>query len=108
MALIACSECGNEVSTQASACPKCGAKVPRTRWWLWVPLGLLAAIFLIGLVSGPKDTVELAQMETERCMRNQGGGEWRASLGVTLETFCKTKGALIGIKKACEINPSKC
>jgi len=29
-------------------------------------------------------------------------------LAATLETFCKTKGALIGIKKACEINPSKC
>lgn len=108
MTLIACKECGNEVSTQASACPKCGAKVPRIKWWLWIPLGLLAALFLIGIITGPKNTTELAQMETERCMRNQGGGEWRASLGVTLETFCKTKGALIGIKKACEINPSKC
>jgi hypothetical protein len=41
-------------------------------------------------------------------MRNQGGGEWRASSGMTLEMFCKTKGALIGLKKACEINPAKC
>lgn len=28
MALIKCKECGNEVSTKAEACPKCGAKVP--------------------------------------------------------------------------------
>ncbi|RYZ83008.1 MAG: zinc ribbon domain-containing protein [Proteobacteria bacterium] len=27
MALIKCAECGNEVSTTAKACPKCGAKV---------------------------------------------------------------------------------
>lgn len=108
MALIPCKECGNEVSTDAKACPKCGAKVPHTKWWLWGPLAVFLVIFIWGAATGPKDTVELAQMETESCMRNQGGGDWRASSGVTLETFCKTKGALIGIKKACEINPSKC
>ncbi len=27
MALIKCQECGNEVSTTAKTCPKCGAKV---------------------------------------------------------------------------------
>jgi hypothetical protein len=27
MALIKCKECGNEVSTKAEACPKCGAKL---------------------------------------------------------------------------------
>lgn len=27
MALIKCSECGNEVSNKAQSCPKCGAKV---------------------------------------------------------------------------------
>lgn len=29
MALIKCKECGNEVSSKAEACPKCGAKVAR-------------------------------------------------------------------------------
>ena len=108
MALVACKECGNEVSTKASACPKCGAKVPKTKWWLWIPLGLIGVVFIWGAITGPKDTAELAKMETERCMRNQGGGEWRASSGVTLETFCRTKGSLAGLKKACEINPSLC
>jgi hypothetical protein len=27
MALISCKECGNQVSTLASACPKCGAPI---------------------------------------------------------------------------------
>jgi len=29
MALVKCSECGNEISDTASACPKCGASVSR-------------------------------------------------------------------------------
>lgn len=34
MALIPCEECGNEVSTTAQACPKCGAKVVGPLWKL--------------------------------------------------------------------------
>lgn len=30
MAMTTCKECGSELSTKAEACPKCGAKVPRT------------------------------------------------------------------------------
>lgn len=29
MALMSCTECGRDVSTQAAACPSCGAPVPR-------------------------------------------------------------------------------
>lgn len=29
MALVKCKECGTEVSTEAKACPKCGAKPPQ-------------------------------------------------------------------------------
>lgn len=29
MALISCRECGNQVSTEAPVCPKCGAPVAR-------------------------------------------------------------------------------
>ena len=31
MALIKCSECGNDLSTKAAACPHCGTKVPRRK-----------------------------------------------------------------------------
>jgi len=82
--------------------------VPHTKWWLWGPLTFIIVIFIWGAITGPKNTVELAKMETASCIRSQGDGEWRASSGVTLETFCKIKGNLIGIKRACEINPSNC
>ena len=96
------------MSTSASSCPKCGARVSRTKWWLWGPLGLFVLLFIYGAITGPKTTADLAEMETAQCMRRQGDGEWRASSGITLETFCKTKGALTGLKRACELNPSKC
>ncbi len=108
MALVTCKDCGNQVSTSAKACPKCGAKIPKTKWWLWAPLAFIFILFIIGIISGPKDTTELAAMETEKCIRRQGDGEWRASSGVKLETFCQIKGATIGLKRACELNPSGC
>lgn len=39
MALIACKECGNQISTQATSCPQCGAKTPRP------PMGRATRIF---------------------------------------------------------------
>ena len=54
MALINCSECGKEVSTEAEACPHCGAKQPREFVWLKlvaliviVPIALLVIIGLV-------------------------------------------------------------
>jgi len=52
MALISCKDCGSEISTNAKSCPKCGAKVPKTKWWLWIPLGLVVAFLGFGLVAG--------------------------------------------------------
>ena len=61
MALVACEECGKEISDKAAACPHCGAPttaktepVPleqpqaqrKLRLWLWIPLGLVVAFFL--------------------------------------------------------------
>lgn len=45
MALVKCKECGSEVSTEAKACPKCGAKPPKK-------VGLLGwiAVLFVGVV----------------------------------------------------------
>lgn len=43
MALVNCKECGSQVSTDAKACPKCGAKPPkRTSKLTWLVGGLFA------------------------------------------------------------------
>lgn len=75
MALIICTECKGEVSDKAAVCMRCGAPVgrlggnaipvlpvkqPRSMlwyWWLWGPLGLFAALMLLGALI-PKSTVD--------------------------------------------------
>lgn len=49
MSMIDCHECGERISSEARACPKCGAAVPRTKWWLWGPLALVAVLLGIGI-----------------------------------------------------------
>ncbi|HEY9286247.1 MAG TPA: zinc ribbon domain-containing protein [Pyrinomonadaceae bacterium] len=44
MALIACKECGAEVSDQAKACPRCGRPVESTRKQIMGGLLLLAVV----------------------------------------------------------------
>lgn len=42
MALVKCKECGEEVSTKAKTCPKCGAKAPKkTSLFTWFVLILI-------------------------------------------------------------------
>jgi hypothetical protein len=39
MALVKCKECGEQVSTEATTCPKCGAKAPKKKSLLtWIIL----------------------------------------------------------------------
>ena len=52
MALINCKECGAQVSTQASSCPGCGAKVKKpTSKFTWVVLGIII-LGIIGAMAG--------------------------------------------------------
>lgn len=49
MTLVKCKECGNPVSTEAKACPQCGARPQAKASYLWLILGLPAgaiALFL--------------------------------------------------------------
>lgn len=71
MALIACKECGKEISDKAAACPHCGAPVRASepvvnRWaeepkkekssiWKWVvgvPVGAFVLLMVIGSCAG--------------------------------------------------------
>jgi hypothetical protein len=45
MALMTCHECGHEVSTQAKACPTCGAQVKK-------PSGTRLGLFLLAVIGG--------------------------------------------------------
>src|SRR5262245_45797076 len=89
MALIKCKECGNEVSTKAETCPKCGARVARK------PLGCGSAIGVIVLAavilsvfgslfkdsshtpsSSPQTTPVAATSQTDPPVPKASGSQW--------------------------------
>jgi hypothetical protein len=45
-----CKECGNEISTKADSCPKCGAKQVRTSGCAKVVLGFIVLIVLLSVL----------------------------------------------------------
>ncbi len=57
MALVACTECGKDISTEAQACPHCGKKRQTPGFWSKAigPVALLVGLFWLGhiLTSGP-------------------------------------------------------
>ncbi|MFL5344166.1 MAG: OB-fold protein [Hyalangium sp.] len=74
MALVKCKQCGNEVATNAAACPKCGAPVPKgmsvTKVLLFVFGGLFSLCFLGTCITG-----------MGAAMRAKGGGSASAAQG---------------------------
>jgi hypothetical protein len=56
MALVACGECGNQISKSAKTCPKCGAK-NKARGWSAVAkiVGVILVLWLIVTVFGAID-----------------------------------------------------
>ena len=63
VALIQCKECGNKVSTDASACPKCGANMRKTRPAFKVIGAFLCVLFLITLLFDLFEDKEQAAVE---------------------------------------------
>src|SRR5689334_14846068 len=68
MALTSCQECGNQISEEAKACPKCGFRPTWTKWWLRVPLAGIALFLLLGaLVGNTPEGREKARAAIDLC-----------------------------------------
>jgi len=50
MALVACKECGKEISKKAVSCPHCGYKPRRTSLFTWLVTIFIAGPLLIGIL----------------------------------------------------------
>lgn len=68
MALIKCKECGNEISTKAEACPKCGAKVAQNAGCGTVFGAIFLGVILIVVLSSMfGSSSETGAEETANC-----------------------------------------
>ena len=106
MGMIKCHECGAEISSQASACPKCGAK-PKSN--PWIAAGIFAAIayfsfqfFSTGTVnsSSTKHTVTYEVQSTSGVasltyQNEQGGTEQREVATPWSRTMQMTNGSFL-------------
>jgi len=88
MALVECKECKEQISDTAKACPKCGAKVPRTKWWLWRPIGAVVAFLAVGVIFGPHSPQEAYDHEYRKCEQTNADGHWNPRLPVSLHMVC--------------------
>jgi hypothetical protein len=70
MALKKCKECGNEVSTKAASCPKCGAIIKKKTGCL----GYIGAAFLIFIVLGVIGSLMNDGTRTDRRSSSPAGG----------------------------------
>jgi len=78
--MTTCPECTGEMSSSASACPKCGYKKKRTKWWLWAPLAAGGAFLLFGAYlsnqpgaaekSQARRAIEMCQEDRDRMAGN--------------------------------------
>lgn len=82
MSLIKCHECGQQVSTQAKACPSCGAKPKRpTRWKRMIvyTFGFLILLSLLPQIFQDNSTPEQrAKNEERRAARLAGEAKQEA------------------------------
>lgn len=49
MAMTKCRECGHEISTKATACPSCGAKIKRTSLVTKIVAGFVGLVFVASI-----------------------------------------------------------
>jgi hypothetical protein len=65
MALVACKECGKEISKKAASCPHCGFKPKRTSTFTWIVTIFVAVPMLIAIFSGASNTSSETQQTTK-------------------------------------------
>ncbi len=55
MAISKCKECGKEISSKATSCPHCGAKITKTSVVTWAVLGLIVVAVLPAMCTSDAD-----------------------------------------------------
>ncbi|MCG2586528.1 zinc-ribbon domain-containing protein [Massilia sp. TS11] len=92
MAMLKCSECGNEYSSTARACPSCGARPKKFKWWLWLPIALV--VLFLGFGATLSDTPEARAKFADRkaielCWEDQAKKSNTPVAARTIAGFCE-------------------
>lgn len=77
MAMTTCKECKQAVSTKATACPHCGAKITRTSGCAWIAFAVIAVPIGIAIVAQfaagpppPTPTEQRARLSDAECVKD--------------------------------------
>lgn len=95
MALTPCHECGYNVSTEAKACPQCGAapkKRRKSKAWLYALIGLPVIFFTWAAVRTPspeEDARWAAKESIELCWEQQKTKSFEPSTARFVASTCE-------------------
>lgn len=93
--MTTCKVCGENVAKSAKTCPHCGAKLKRSKWWVWV----IVALLFFGIIGSsgnkedkdaePEKAVTEASTETAEttAVKSASDPELRAALESALEKY---------------------
>jgi hypothetical protein len=71
MSLARCKDCGNEVSTDAKACPRCGSRMPKKTGFLTQLIAVLIALGVLGAIFGGTNSTNLENPQKPRPAKTQ-------------------------------------
>jgi hypothetical protein len=74
MALLACKECGKEISRSAPTCPNCGHKPRRTSAFTWIIAFFLGPGVVGAIFGGASNTPPGAVQQTPEARCNEAPG----------------------------------
>lgn len=86
-------------------------KAADIRFWAWAIILLIAAVFYGAYRDddGKGYYQHIAEDSAQQCIDNFGRGTgWKASSGIELETFCKTRGYRKALDEQCSGDPRTC
>ena len=104
MALVGCKECKAQISSQATACPKCGAKMPKkTSMLSWVAAGTFALAVVTCTMNSNEQAnerdavqakIEAAKTPMTRAIEAQAKLDYKADLAFGIDAARRVKAAL--------------